>query len=196
MKTIVLASSNAHKIIELEEMIQGVKLLSLKDINFFEDIDETGTTTNENAEIKVRAVLEFEKKQGLAFPVLADDSGLFVNALGGEPGVHTARYAVDHSDEANRKKLLFNLNGKEDRTAYFECTLCYADFNEIHFFTGRTFGKISEVERGSSGFAYDCLFISDDLNKTFAEATADEKNSVSHRFRAVQKLKEYLKNHD
>lgn len=192
MKTIVLASGNKHKVAEIGAMLDEYKVLSLSDIGFASDIDETGNTCEENAKIKTETILKFCAEKGLNYPVISDDSGLFVNALGGEPGVHSARYAEDHNDEANRQKILGGLEGKTDRSAYYECVICYGDKNGFEFFSGKTFGQITTKKIGSESFCYDCIFYSDDLEKTFGEATEEEKDSVSHRGRAVMKLKEFL----
>ena len=122
--------------------------------------------------------------------VLADDSGLCVDSLDGEPGIYSARYAGTHGNEqANRNKLIKNLEGK-DRSAYFNCTIVVMYPNgEYKVYEGKTYGKITEEEYGKKDFGYDCIFYSDDLNKTFGEATEQEKNSVSHRARALEKLK-------
>ena len=133
MKTIILATNNTHKQKEFQSLLSNFKILTLKDINFLEDVEETGVTTKENAEIKARAIFDFEKSKGLNFPVISDDSGLFVNALGGEPGVYSARYAGDHNSQSNRDKMIKNLEGKNDRSAYFECTICYIDENTTKF---------------------------------------------------------------
>lgn len=192
MKTIILATNNTHKQKEFQSLLSNFKILTLKDINFLEDVEETGVTTKENAEIKARAIFNFEKSQGLNFPVISDDSGLFVNALGGEPGVYSARYAGDHNSQSNRDKVIKNLEGKNDRSAYFECTICYVDENTTKFFVGRTYGKITKEEIGDTSFGYDCIFLSDDLHKTFGQSTEEEKDSVSHRGRAVTELKKFL----
>ena len=192
MKTIILATNNSHKQKEFQALLSDFKILTLKDINFLEDVEETGTTTQENAEIKAKAIFNFEKSQGLTFPVISDDSGLFVNALGGEPGVYSARYAGDHNSQSNRDKVIKNLEGKNDRSAYFECTICYVDENTTKFFVGRTYGQITKEEIGDTSFGYDCIFLSDDLHKTFGQSTEEEKDSVSHRGRAVTELKKFL----
>lgn len=192
MKTIILATNNSHKQKEFQALLSDFKILTLKDINFLEDVEETGTTTQENAEIKARAIFDFEKTKGLNFPVISDDSGLFVNSLGGEPGVYSARYAGDHNSQSNRDKVIKNLEGKNDRSAYFECTICYVDENTTKFFVGRTYGKITKEEIGDTSFGYDCIFLSDDLHKTFGQSTEEEKDSVSHRGRAVTELKKFL----
>lgn len=193
MEKIVFASTNKHKIHEVKEILSNYEVLSLADIGFTEEIDETGTTTAENSKIKALAVRKFLNEKGdFETPVLADDAGLFIESLNGEPGVYSARYAGNHDNEANRQKVLKNMQGKENRTAYFECTICYAGKDVIKEFVGRTYGKITTEKIGSDAFGYDCLFFSDDLHKTFGQATDDEKNSVSHRGRALELLKEWL----
>lgn len=193
MEKIVFASTNKHKIHEVKEILSNYDVLSLADIGFTEEIDETGTTTAENSKIKALAVRKFLNEKGdFETPVLADDAGLFIESLNGEPGVYSARYAGNHDNESNRQKVLKNMQGKENRTAYFECTICYAGKDVIKEFVGRTYGKITTEKIGSDAFGYDCLFFSDDLHKTFGQATDDEKNSVSHRGRALELLKEWL----
>lgn len=192
MKKIVLASSNAHKIQEIRDMLKGYEIVSLQDIGFMGDIAETGETMEANARIKALAVADYCKEKSLDYAVMADDSGLCVNALGGAPGVHSARYAEDHNDEANRQKLLAELSGRFDRNANYECVICYVDGSSIRTFVGRTYGEITTEKLGDESFCYDCLFYSAELKKTFGQATEAEKNSVSHRGRAVEKLKAYL----
>lgn len=193
MKTLVIASANKHKIEEFKSIFSDYNVLSLSDIGFSEDIAETGKTLEENSSIKAKTILKFCKAKKLDYAIVADDSGMFVKSLGGEPGIYSARYSGDHNDEANRQKVLLGLCGKTDRTAYFECALCYACNDEIKIFIGRTHGKITEKKIGNEAFGYDCIFYSDDLEKTFGEASEEEKNSVSHRGRAVEKLKIWLK---
>ena len=192
MKKLILATKNKHKITELKTMLKGYDILSLDDICFVGDVEETGTTSIENAKIKALAIKEFCEEKGIEYPIIADDSGLFVSALGGEPGVNSARYAGDHNDEANRQKLLKNLEGRMDRTAHFECAICYVSKNEIKMFIGRTYGEITTEKIGDESFGYDCLFYSADLKKTFGEATEAEKDAVSHRGRAVASLVNWL----
>lgn len=192
MKKIVLATTNEHKLAEISNMMKGYKLVSLKEIGFVGDIEETGATMEANAKIKAVAIANFCRENGLDYAVMADDSGLCINALGGAPGVHSARYADDHNDEANRQKVLKELEGRIDRTAYYECAICYVEDMTVRTFVGRTYGEITTGKIGDESFCYDCLFYSSDLKKTFGEATEKEKNSVSHRGRAVEKLKSYL----
>lgn len=193
MKKLVLATKNKNKIKEFNEMLgEEFKLLSLEDIGFNKEIEETGETTTENAKIKAQAVFDFMQENNLDYPVLADDSGMFVNALGGEPGVNSARYAGDHNDSANRKKVLTKLKDRLDRNAYFECSLCYMFEDELRVFIGRSYGEITTEEIGSTDFGYDCIFHSVDLDKTFGEASKEEKDRVSHRGRAVEAFKKWL----
>lgn len=193
MKNIVLATKNKNKIKEFNQLLgSDFKILSLDDIGFGKEIVETGATGAENAKIKAQAVYNFLQENNLDYPVLADDSGLFVNSLGGEPGINSARYAGDHNDAANRKKVLDKLGDSLARTAYFECVLCYIYGKDLRLFSGRAFGEIDTEERGSKDFGYDCIFYSAELEKTFGEATKEEKDRVSHRAKAVEKFKEWL----
>lgn len=193
MKKIVLATKNQNKIKEYNELMGAeFKFLSLDDIGFNKNIEENGTTCTENAKIKAQAVFEFLDQNNLDYPVIAEDSGLFVNALGGEPGIHSARYAGDHTDAANRSLVLEKLGDRLERTAYFECVICYMYERELKLFMGRAFGEITEEERGKTDFGYDCIFQSADLGKTFGEATEKEKAAVSHRAKAVEGFKKWL----
>ena len=192
MKTIVLASNNNHKIKEFKEIFRGYEIKSLKDIGFVEDIVEDGLTFEENSKIKAYAIKEFLGDQSKNFLIMADDSGLCVDSLNGEPGVFSARYAGNHNDSDNRSLLLENLKTKEDRSAYFVCALCCLNGEDCIVEKGITEVVILNKELGDKSFGYDCLFYSNDLNKTFGEASAEEKNSVSHRKRAIEKLKNKL----
>lgn len=180
----VVATGNANKLREFSQLFTGYEVVSQKEMGFLDEVEETGVTFAENALIKARAAAK-----ALSVPALADDSGLCVVSLGGQPGVYSARYSGDHDDKANRKKLLKELDGVTDRTAYFQCAiaLVYPDGKEL-LAEGRTFGKILFEEKGEGGFGYDSLFESDDLQKSFGEASAEEKNSVSHRRRALEAL--------
>ena len=168
MKTIILASNNKHKIKEFKEMFSEYKILSLQDIEYYEEIEETGTTFLENALIKARTISAYLKSKGIEANVIADDSGLCVNSLNGEPGVYSARYAGNHDIVKGRLKLLNNLKNKEDRSAYFVCTI-------VEYYPDDTYTYVEGKTH--------------ELNKTFGEATSEEKNSVSHRGRAIQLLK-------
>ena len=199
-KTIVLASSNKHKIKEINNMFfqnkktKDIKLLSLKDIGFFDEIEETGETFFENALIKAQAINRYLKEKNLNYSVLSDDSGLCVESLNGAPGVYSARFAGGHGDnQANRDKLLAELKGKLNRDAKFVCTLVLMQIDGSYISAvGETYGKILEEETGDTSFCYDCLFLSNDLKISFGEATEEQKNSVSHRARAVKNLIEKM----
>ena len=180
---LVVASGNKNKLREIAEIFTDFEVCSQKQMGFDEDVEETGTTFAENALIKARAACA-----ALGEMVLADDSGLCVDALDGAPGVYSARYCGRHgSDEENRKVLLKNMQGVENRRAHFTSAIAivYPDGREI-VAEGNTYGEILHGETGDGGFGYDCLFFSDDLQKSFGVATAEEKNAVSHRFRALQ----------
>ena len=186
---LVVATGNAHKLREIAQIFTEYEIVSQKQAGFDEDVEETGVTFVENALIKARAA-----SKALGVIALADDSGLCVDALGGAPGVYSARYCGWHGDDkANRDLLLKNLASEKNRCAYFESAiaLVYPDGRDV-VAQGRTHGKILFEEVGENGFGYDCLFFSDDLQKSFAVATAEEKNSVSHRYRALCELKTKL----
>ena len=186
---IVLASGNAHKIKEIGQMLPDFEVVGYKDLGFDFEIEENGTTFYENALIKAKAVSE-----ALNLPSLADDSGICVEALNGEPGIYSARYAGDGIDAHNNELLLSKMQGKTNRNAKFVCCMVFYKPNgEIVTATGETYGLIMEDCQGENGFGYDPLFFSLDLNKCLGIATAEEKNTISHRFRAIDALKEKLK---
>lgn len=188
-KRLVVATGNAHKLREIAEIFPDFEVISQKEAGFDEDVEETGETFVENALIKARAAAE-----ALNCIALADDSGLCAEALDGAPGVYSARYSGGHGDDKrNRMLLLKNMEGKENRRAHFCCAvaLVYPDGRTV-VAEGRTYGKVLFEETGENGFGYDCIFESDDLKKSFGVATAEEKNAVSHRFRALKALSEKL----
>ena len=189
MKTIVLASSNKHKLKEYKEILKDYNIITLKDIDYYDEIEENGKTFEENALIKAKTISKYLKEKNLDYIVVGEDSGLCVDSLNGEPGIYSARYAGVHGDnQANRDKLQKELQNK-DRNAYFMCTIVvYYPNNEYKTFVGKTYGKISEKELGKKDFGYDCIFYSNDLNKTFGEASEEEKNKVSHRGRAINEM--------
>ena len=194
---IVLASHNKKKINELRQIlsraIADVEILSLDDVGLTDEIEENGTTFAENAFIKASAAA----KSG--FIGVGDDSGLEVYALDRAPGIYSARYSGEHGDdEANNQLLLRNLADKQDRSGAFVCGISCVfpeDLTHSHYFEGRTEGEILQEYRGEGGFGYDPLFYYPEMNKTFAEMTADEKNSISHRGKAMQLLVEFLVQH-
>lgn len=188
-RKLVFASNNEHKISELRHIISpAYELLSLKDIGCHVDIPETAETLEGNALIKARYVYEH-----YGFDCFADDTGLEVDALGGAPGVHTARYATDgHDTEANTRKLLKELEGVEQRSARFRTMIALIEQGVEHLFCGKVEGKIATSKRGTQGFGYDPVFIPEETGLTFAEMGPDQKNKISHRARAVAQLIEYL----
>ncbi len=189
MKTIVLASSNKHKLKEYKEILKDYNIITLKDIDYSNEIEEDGKTFEENALIKAKTISKYLKEKNLDYIVIGEDSGLCVDSLNGEPGIYSARYSGVHGDnQANRDKLQKELQNK-DRSAYFMCTIVvYYPNDEYKTFIGKTYGRINEEELGDKDFGYDCIFYSNDLNKTFGEASEEEKNKVSHRGRAIKEM--------
>ena len=195
---LILASRNKKKIQEVEAILAthfpGVCILSLDDVGYVGDIEENGTTYEENALIKARTAVE---AGGHRYAAIADDSGLSVDALDGAPGVYSARYAGGHGDDAaNNALLLKNLAHlpEAERTARFVCciALVYPDGCEMTV-RGETKGIIIDEARGNGGFGYDPYFYYKPFGKTFSELTAEEKNAISHRGKAIAKLAEILK---
>ena len=190
MKQIVFASNNPHKLRELRELAGAdMAILSLDDIGCHDDIPETADTFEGNALLKARWV-----KERYGYDCFADVSGLVVDALGGEPGVRSARYAGEgHDSAANNAKLLSRLSGTTDRRARFRTAIALlAGNDEPRFFNGSVEGEILTEAHGEGGFGYDPLFRPLGWAKTFAEATPDEKNAVSHRGNAVRLLMDFL----
>lgn len=186
---IVFATNNAHKLSEVKAVLgDGYELVTLKEVGITEDIPETGDTLDENASLKARYVYE---RTGL--DCFADDTGLEVEALGGAPGVRSARYATDgHDFAANNRKLLKELDGVTNREARFRTVISLIVAGEEIQVEGVVNGVIALSESGSEGFGYDPLFIPEGKSVTFAEMSADEKNSISHRGRAVAELVKVL----
>ena len=186
MEKLVVASGNKGKISEIKSILGGLyDVVSMQELGFNEDIEENGSTFFENALIKAETV-----SKALNCNVIADDSGLMVDALNGAPGIYSARYSGEHgNDKSNRDLLLKNLENESNRKAKFASSvvLYKTDGSYIDGY-GETTGEIMFEEKGENGFGYDCIFLSDDLNKSFGIATAEEKNAVSHRFRAIQDL--------
>lgn len=185
MRKIVFATNNAHKLDEVRAVLRNsAEVVSLAEIGCFDEIPETGTTLAENAILKARYV-----KDKYGVDCMADDTGLEVEALDGKPGVFSARYAGPRQNAADNMQLLLkNLSGKENRKARFCTVIVLIKSDELHCFEGEIEGTIIEVPRGTAGFGYDPVFVPDGYNVTFAEMGADEKNRISHRARAVQKL--------
>lgn len=193
MEKLIVASNNKGKIKEIKEILKDVyEIVPMGEAGFNEEIEENGSTFFENALIKAKAVSE-----ALGVNALADDSGLCVDALGGAPGIYSARFSGVHGDDAaNRKKLLSelkNLKNPEERKARFvSSVVLYKRDGEVVSGMGETHGIIGFKEEGENGFGYDSLFVSDDLGKSFGLATAEEKNAVSHRKRALIDLLRHL----
>ncbi|MFP4958564.1 XTP/dITP diphosphatase [Bacillus subtilis] len=193
MKEAIIATHNPGKVKEFKEILEprGYDVKSLAEIGFTEEIEETGHTFEENAILKAEAVAKAVNKM-----VIADDSGLSIDNLGGRPGVYSARYAGEQKDDqANIEKVLSELKGieKEQRTARFRCALAVSiPREETKTVEGHVEGYIAEEPRGEYGFGYDPIFIVKDKDKTMAELTSDEKNKISHRADALKKLSKLL----
>lgn len=199
---IVFATNNQHKLQEIRDILGSeLEIVSLKDIGCDVDIPETGNTLEENAMQKAQYVYDHYN-----LSCFADDTGLEVEALNGEPGVHSARYAegTDHDSEANMAKLLRNLEGKDNRKARFRtvialiqkqdvCPCGCTSIKKVNRFEGIVDGSIATEKHGTAGFGYDPIFVPEGYNKSFAELGESIKNGISHRARAVAKLAEYLK---
>lgn len=199
MKKLILASNNKKKIKEMKEILKelDVEVKSLENENINIDVIEDGHTFEENAKKKAKEICEFLLERGdKDFIVLADDSGLTVEYLNGEPGIYSARYAGEHGNDAkNNEKLLGKLKNvkKEDRSAKFICQLAmFTETGEYYKVTGEANGYIIEELHGEGGFGYDPLFFFEPLNKTFAELTSEEKNEISHRGNALKELKKII----
>ncbi|WIG45789.1 XTP/dITP diphosphatase [Bacillus halotolerans] len=193
MKEAIIATHNPGKVKEFKEILEpkGYEVKSLAEIGFTDEIEETGHTFEENAILKAEAVAKAVNKM-----VIADDSGLSVDNLGGRPGVYSARYAGEQKDDqANIDKVLNELRGieKEQRTARFRCALAVSiPGEETKTVEGHVEGYVAEEPRGEYGFGYDPIFIVKDKDKTMAELTSDEKNKISHRADALKKLSKLL----
>ena len=187
---LVFATNNRHKLDEVRAILGNrIEVLSLNDINCHDEIPETADTLEGNALIKARYI---HNKFGV--DCFADDTGLEVEALGGEPGVYSARYAGEECDsEANMRKLLHNLTGKNNRNAQFRTVIALIIKGEEKLFNGIVKGTISHEKNGNSGFGYDPIFIPEGFSESFAQMTGDMKNSISHRYRATEELSNYLK---
>lgn len=191
MQEIVFATNNINKLREIRRICgDEFRILGLIDIGCTEDIPETADTFEGNAELKARYV-----KEHYGFDCFADDSGLMVDALGGEPGVYSARYAggEGHDSEANMNLLLKKLEGVTDRRARFVTVIALIIGNELHTFSGTVEGEILTERHGNGGFGYDPVFRPLEADCTFAEMASDDKNAISHRGRATAALIDFLK---
>jgi len=190
-KKLFVATANAGKLREIRDLLKGIEVFGLRDLPFDIDIEEDGETFRANAFKKADVLMK-----RLGVPVLSDDSGLVVDALGGRPGVYSARFAGENaSDEENTKKLLSELCdvADKDRSARFVCVMCLAmPDGTVHYAEGESDGVILRTPRGENGFGYDPVFYVPEFDKTFSELTLEEKNTISHRARALAKMRKII----
>ncbi|MAS38730.1 MAG: non-canonical purine NTP pyrophosphatase, RdgB/HAM1 family [Flammeovirgaceae bacterium] len=188
MRNICFVTGNQNKIIEVEKLIKNFKLISTKDLNFYDEILETENTIKGNAFLKSSFI--YNKFNINCF---SDDSGLFINALGGDPGVRSARYASEISDkEKNINLVLKNLKGEKDRSAAFKTCICLIIDGKTNYFEGSVKGVITSKRLGSRGFGYDPIFVPEGHDRSFAEMSLEDKNKISHRSIATKKLINFL----
>lgn len=186
---ILIATHNQHKKEEIIQILPSHFVVqSLSDFHLNDEIVEDGSSFEENAFIKANYGFQNTHRW-----CIGDDSGLVIPALDGRPGIYSARYAGNHDFKANIAKILQEMQGIENRNAYFITLLCLKSEHETHYFEGRVYGTIANEILGSNGFGYDPIFIPTGYRKSFAEFCPDEKNAISHRFHAFQKLLNYLK---
>ncbi len=187
---IIFATQNQNKVSEIQRLMPNyIEILSLKDIDCFDDIPETAMTLEGNAQLKSVFV-----QQNYQVNCFADDTGLEIESLNGEPGVMSARYAseIDKSDERNMDLVLEKLKDKRSRKAQFRTVISLQLNGEEHFFEGIVKGEIANERKGEKGFGYDPIFVPDGFDKSFAEMSIEEKNAISHRGQAVRKLISFL----
>jgi XTP/dITP diphosphohydrolase len=185
---IIVASNNQDKIREIKSIFTNYEIVSLKDMNINIDVEETGSTFEENAYIKAKAIYDLTGEM-----VLADDSGIEIEALNWAPGIYSARFAGNHNDEANNDLVLEKLKNETNRTARYACALCLFYKDGTHkIILEHCYGKITQERIGTGGFGYDPLFYLEEINKTFGQVSLEEKNKYSHRAKALRKLKEVL----
>ena len=190
-KILVFATSNNNKIIEANKLLSSgtpYNIISKKDAGILEEIPETGNTIEENAIQKARYIYDNYKKD-----CFAEDTGLIIDALNGEPGIYSGRYAgEDKNDKKNIAKVLNNLKGKSNRNARFKTVIALILKGKLYIFEGLVEGKIADNPRGESGFGYDPVFVPHGFDKTFSELGLEIKNNISHRAKAMKKLNEFL----
>ena len=187
-KEILIATHNAHKKEEIQQILgEDFTVTSLTDYNIHDEIVEDGTTFHANALIKAQYCFDTTGK-----PSLGDDSGLVVDGLDGRPGIYSARYAGDHDFAKNMAKVLQELEGEENRKAYFVTVMCLVDEIGTNYFEGRVYGNLTKEVRGEKGFGYDPIFIPENYEITFAEMKAEDKNKISHRKKAIEQFLEFM----
>ncbi len=190
---LVFASSNNHKINEIKKLLpENIELLGLNDIQCFDEIPETAETIEGNAILKANYI-----KNNYGLNCFADDSGLEIEALNGQPGVYSARYAGEPKDDnKNIDKVLLNLDNQTNRKANFKTVICLNLNDKQYLFTGIVNGSIINEKKGDNGFGYDPIFVANGFDKTFAQMTFEEKNQISHRAKAVMQMIDFLKNNE
>ena len=187
-KEILIATHNVHKKEEIQQILgENFPVTSLIDYDIHDEIVEDGTTFHANALIKAQYCFDTTGK-----PSLGDDSGLVVEALDGRPGIYSARYAGDHDFAKNMAKVLEELEGAENRKAYFVTVMCLVDETGTNYFEGRVYGNLTKEVRGEKGFGYDPIFIPGNYEITFAEMKAEDKNKISHRKKAIEQFLEFM----
>ncbi|MDT8715394.1 RdgB/HAM1 family non-canonical purine NTP pyrophosphatase [Clostridium sp. 19966] len=195
MKKLLVATNNEHKLIEIKEILKDIdiEIVGLNEAGIDIEIDETGTTFRENAYLKAKGIFDFLKDKKNQYIVMSDDSGIAVDALNGAPGVFSARFDGEHGNsKKNNEKLLTLMKSVpyEKRTAKFICSIVLVeDEGDIIYVDGEVEGIVTEKECGIGGFGYDPIFFVPQFNKTFGELNSDEKNSISHRGRALEKAR-------
>lgn len=189
-KGILIATHNTHKKEEIQQILgENFKVTSLTDYDIHDEIVEDGETFHANALIKAQYCFNTTGK-----PSLGDDSGLVVEGLDGRPGIYSARYAGNHDFAKNMAKVLEELEGVENRKAYFVTVMCLVDETGANYFEGRVYGNLTKEVRGEKGFGYDPIFIPDHYEITFAEMKAEDKNKISHRKKAIELFLEFMEN--
>ena len=187
-KEILIATHNTHKKEEIQQILgEKFQVTSLTDYDIHDEIVEDGETFHANALIKAQYCFDTTGK-----PSLGDDSGLVVEALDGRPGIYSARYAGDHDFAKNMAKVLEELEGVENRKAYFVTVMCLVDDSGTNYFEGRVYGNLTKEVRGEKGFGYDPIFIPENYEITFAEMKAEDKNKISHRKKAIEQFLEFV----
>jgi len=192
-KEIIVATSNPHKMEEYRLMLEplGYKLHSLKDLNLQLDVEETGSTFEENSLIKAKYIANLVPDK----MVISDDSGLEIKSLNGFPGIYSARFMEGSAYSDKCDEIIKRLKDFEDKTANFTTVISLVNYGKKDYtFEGKVFGKIVQTSQGTNGFGYDPIFYSDELKKTFGESTTEEKSSISHRGRALKKMVDFLEN--
>ena len=192
MNKICFVTGNKNKLQEIQQLLTSFHIISLRDLNVFEDIPETENTIEGNALIKAKFI-----NSKFNIDCFSDDTGLFIDSLNGLPGVRSARFAGENStSDKNISLVLKSLQNKKNRSATFRTVICLLINDKKHFFEGTVSGKISKQKSGKSGFGYDPIFIPDGYKKTFSEMTIEEKNLISHRSKAVHKLIKFLNSYE